>query len=87
MQPKQWKAGIADETWKVIICGRDLYRIDDLLSALSHYLTDAGNDRSKGLDMVRQMTGAQIVDALEAHKRSSLVSVQRAIITEPQEWT
>lgn len=77
--PKKWRAGIADEPWKVIVCGRDLQQVDDVLSALSYYLTDAGSDTERGLAQVRQMTGGQIVDALEAHKRTSLLSVQNAL--------
>lgn len=78
-EPKKWKAGIADETWKVIICGRDLYEVDRLLSSLGYYLTDAANDQERALAAVREMSGAQIVDALESHKRTSLLSVQTAL--------
>lgn len=33
---------------------------------------------------IRTMSGAQIIDALEDHKRSSLISVQRALPTAEQ---
>jgi len=78
---KKWKSGIAGETWKVIICGRDLHRIDDILSALSYYLTDAGVDVDRGLSLIRSMSGDQIIDALEDHKRTSIQSVEAAIGT------
>jgi hypothetical protein len=81
--PKKWNAGVADETWKVIVCARDLSRVDDLLSALSYYLTDAGDDTQRGLSIVREMSGSTIIDALEAHKRTSLMSVQSALSKPP----
>lgn len=80
--PKTWSAGIADETWKVVICGRDLRLVEELLIQLSYYLTDAGHNLEKGLSLIREMSGAQIIDALEAHKRTSLISIQNAISKE-----
>lgn len=79
VQPKKWKAGIADETWKVIICARDLQRVDDLLSGLSYFLTTAGGNTEKGIAQVRGFTGAEIIDALEAHKRTSALTVASAL--------
>jgi hypothetical protein len=77
--PKVWKAGTADEVWKVIVCARDAHRADDLLSALQYILTDAGSDSQKALEKIRAMTGKQIVDGLLAYQKSSYDSVAKAI--------
>lgn len=76
---KKWDAGIADEVWKVAICGRDIQEVRNLLRILSYYLTSAGSDIDAGLALVRKMTGDEIVGALEAHMRTSLSSVESAL--------
>jgi len=78
---KQWKPGKADDVWKVMICARDAAQTDELLSSLTYILTDAGSDTQRGLDAIRQMTGAQIIDGLLAYKNVSYQSVAAAVLT------
>lgn len=78
-RPKQWKAGTADKAWKVIVCARDAYDTEQLLSSLVYILTDAGSNTALGLDSIRRMSGAEIVGALEAHVESARKSVANAI--------
>ena len=86
VKPKIWKTGIADETCKVVVCARDYDATNRCLDWLSHYLTGAVGNESEGLEEVRKMSGEQIVNALEEHKRVSLLSVQRGLgIAGPQE--
>ncbi len=69
--PKVWKAGTADEVWKVIVCARDAYETERLLWSLVYILTDAGNNLELGLAKVSAMSGDDIVSALRAHVESS----------------
>ena len=78
-RPRQWKPGTSDEAWKVIICARDAYDTEQLLSSLTYILTDAGSDTERGLATIRNMTGDQIVTALLAHVECSRMSVEMAI--------
>lgn len=78
-QPKLWKAGIADEAWKVIICARDAYDTEQLISALIYVLTSAGSNANLGLAEIRKMSGDDIVSALLAHVETSRKSVERAL--------
>lgn len=78
-EPKTWKAGLADETWKVIVSARDTQRVSELIAQLSNYLTDAGSDMVKGRAIIRTMTGAQIIDALETHIQTNIQSIEAAI--------
>jgi hypothetical protein len=82
--PKTWKAGTADEVWKVMICARDAYETEKAISFLSYILTDCGADLAKGLAKIRKMTGEQIVNALIDHVEVSRRSVENALRGGPQ---
>lgn len=75
---KEWKPGMADEVWKLMACARDAQQTDELLGKLSYILTDAGADTAKGIELIRQMTGDQIIDGLKAYRESSYKSVRAA---------
>lgn len=77
--PKQWKAGTADEVWKVMVCARDAYYAEQTIGHLVYVLTGAGNDIKKGVELIKQMTGEQIINALYAYEKSSYDSVAKAI--------
>jgi hypothetical protein len=83
MEPKTWKAGRADEAWKVLICARDHEKTENTLSYLVYILTDAGNDKKRGLDAIREMTGSQIINALEAHQETCTASIAAALTQPP----
>lgn len=74
-RPKDWAPGIADEIWKIAICARDMQRDEEALSYLCHVLTNAGSDQEKGLELIRQMSGAQIVTAIQDRISSALKSI------------
>lgn len=76
---KKWAAGTADEAWKVTVCARDAARADNLIHELVAMLTDAGSDTARGLSTERDMSGAQIVDAVVAFQRSAHQSVQNGL--------
>lgn len=78
-RPKAWKAGTADEAWKVIICARDAYDTELILSALVYLLTNAGSDTRSGLAEIRAMSGDDIVTALLAHVETSRRAVENAL--------
>lgn len=79
MTPKLWKPGVADETWKVLICARDFMRADDIMGHLVYVLTTAGADTEAGLEQISKMTGKQIVDGLKAYALSSSDSIKRGM--------
>jgi hypothetical protein len=76
---RQWKAGTADEVWKVIICARDAYHADEVLSSLIYILTDAGDDTERGNVLLKEMSGAQIVDGLLTYINGCRESVKNGI--------
>ncbi len=78
-EPKKWKAGIADEAWKVMICARDASHAEEALQQLVYILTDAGSDAARGHALLRQMTGEQIVQGLLNYRQKSIDSVRRAL--------
>lgn len=75
MIPKKWKAGKADEDWKIEICQRDIAITDRLIKTLIHIICDAGSDTSKGIAQMRQYSGDQIITALLAYKKHSIDSI------------
>lgn len=80
--PKEWKPGKADEVWKVMICARDASSADQLIASLVYLLTDAGTDEDRGIDLIRSMSGDQIIDAILAYKQKSYQSVKNAMKSE-----
>ena len=79
--PKKWQAGRADTVTKVIICARDMHLDENCLAHMIYVLTDAGNDRELGLRLIRNLSGAQIVDGLLAHIASCRQSVEAGLRT------
>ncbi len=74
---------MADEAWKVTVAGRDVYRVDELLSGLVYYLMGPPCEVQAGLGAIRRMSGAHIVDALEAYKAGSVETVRRGLAGRP----
>lgn len=70
IEPKQWNAGVADEAWKVLVCGRDLHLLTEMRDRLCCLLSGKVAT-AEALADVAQMSGAQIVEAIE-RKRVSL---------------
>jgi hypothetical protein len=50
-----------------------------VISYLMYVLTDAGNDTKRGLEQIREMSGAQIVDALVGMARTSFDDIERGM--------
>lgn len=79
VKAKQWLPGKADAVWKVIICAHEASQTDDVLNYLSYILTDAGGDKERGLETIRQMSGEQIIGGLLAYRDTSYQSVAMAL--------
>lgn len=75
---KQWQAGVADEAWKVIICAREAEDVEQALSFLGYVLTSARN-WEEAAAVLRQMTGAEIVDGVLAYRERAKQSVENAL--------
>ena len=73
MKAKNWKPGVADEIWKIMICARDAERADDVIGGITYILGVTQEE-------LRQMTGAQILDGLLAYKRSAYDSVEAGLL-------
>ncbi len=69
-EPKKWKAGVADEAYKVLICGRDLHELNVMTERLCNLLTRQ-REQSTALSEISKMSGKQIVEAIE-EKRAVL---------------
>lgn len=79
-QPVRWKAGNADEVWKLMICARDASRAEDLIRGVASILDNPGScDVEKAADVLRRFTGDQIADALVAYRNSMMMSVMKAV--------
>lgn len=76
---KLWKAGTADEPWKIIVCAHDIYRVEDIINGLTYILTDAGGDREKGMSILKEMSGKDIIEGLLAHRESTRKSVENGL--------
>ena len=76
-----WKAGTADEAWKVVICARDVKNTETALVHIASVLGKAGSPKTieQRADCLRGLTGDQIADALVDFHRSRLQSVENAI--------
>ena len=70
---KTWKAGCADEQWKVDICVRD---VKEAVSALLFLEYVTGSP-------LKELTGSQIEDALKAYAASAAKSIENAGSTPP----
>lgn len=80
--PKIWKAGKADEAWKIMVCARDAERAKDLILGVAYILDNPGHvSLDESADVLRRFTGAQIADALIAYRNSAMLSVANAIGT------
>lgn len=73
---KKWKPGKADAVWKVMVCARDAEKADDLISSLVYILTNCGSDEERGLRQISEMSGEEIVEALQAYRKKSYDSVK-----------
>lgn len=76
---KKWAAGIADEPWKIMLCARDAAMASETIGRLIYILTDAASDRDKGVEILRGLTGKEIIDGLIAYQGSAAKSVQSAL--------
>jgi hypothetical protein len=65
--PKVWKAGNADEDWKVSICQRDIRDAKAAIKLVEYILGDA----------IEDFTGQQIKAAVAAYVASAEVSIER----------
>ena len=68
VKPKKWTAGCADELWKVAITVRDMQSADQAINWLASTLTMFPNDNIAALDLIKQMSGKQIVEAIIAYR-------------------
>jgi hypothetical protein len=76
---KQFKPGLADEAWKVMICARDEEKAQNTLHFLCSVLTDCGSDYAKGRLEISAMSGADIIEAVECYAAVARKSVALAI--------
>lgn len=61
MDKKEWKAGIADEAWKVVVCARDMKQTEDALRHIAAVLCGtglAGTTFEQQADTLRGRTGS-----------------------------
>ena len=65
MKPKTWRAGVADEPWKVAVCHSEIDLAKNVLSGLT-YILGAGPEN---------FTGAEIKQAIEAYASSGRKSI------------
>lgn len=80
---KLWKDGVADETWKIIICAENVRTAESALSALTYILADSSSGHEASLNSLRAMSGKEIVDGLLAYRSSAYRSVEKALKKEP----
>lgn len=81
---KDWKAGPADEAWKVLICGRDYHKYTEIVDGLSIIFfefseikgSNAEERRSNAFDKLSNMSGAEIVDRLKKYENNLLTSIK-----------
>lgn len=74
-------AAPADETWKVIICARDIQRAEGALATIE-YIVSGGfgrNTTEERLDVIRGMTGFDIAQKISGHIEDRRKSVESAI--------
>jgi hypothetical protein len=76
---KKWKAGEADEVWKIIVCARDAERADDTIGWLIYILTDVEGGRERSIEAIRQMSGKEIVDGLLAFQLKAYQGVKNGL--------
>ena len=78
--PVKWKAGMADEAWKVMICARDAMRATDLIQGVAYILDNPGQcDVVENAKILRRFSGEQIADALLDYRKSAMESVDRGM--------
>ena len=82
-----WKAGKADEAWKVLICGRDYHKYTEIVDGLSIILFEfseikginADERRDSMFEKLSTMSGAEIVDHLKKYENVLLTSIKRGV--------
>lgn len=72
---KTWKAGLADEDWKVAVCQRDEAEAKKMLSQLHYILVGGNKTETEMLLDISQLTGIQIADGI----RNYIVSAQKSV--------
>jgi hypothetical protein len=75
IEVKTWKAGVANEDWKVDICRRDEAEAKKMLSLLHYILVGGNKTETEMLLDISQLTGIQIADGI----RNYIVSRQKAM--------
>lgn len=76
MDFNKWKAGTADEVWKVIISARDACRAEEVLDTLNYILIDGGG---KDYLSLKEMSGKDIVDGILEYRGKSYKAVENGI--------
>lgn len=76
---KTWKAGHADEIWKLMICARDYQYVEETFNSLVYILLNAEHHPGNcehNLNMLRAMSGNDIVEGLLAYGETCYQSVK-----------
>lgn len=78
--PVKWKAGIADQVWKVLICARDTQKAKDLLQGLAYVLAGSGlRSEEECAKIIAGYSGEEIAAAIFDYHNSNLLSVERGL--------
>jgi len=76
----KWKAGIADEAWKVEICERDAKTAYTMLKTLVYILYGTEGRNHTPEDMLKdmsQMSGREIAQSIQKYIDSCAISVEK----------
>lgn len=75
---KRWKAGVADTAWKVAVCANDAKMVETTLSWLG-YVLDGSQSEADTIELLRKLSGQEIVKALLDYRERALTSIEAAI--------
>ena len=84
-EAKTYKAGVADEVWKVLIAARDHTRASDLLREVSHIVAGPTTSTDEAATALRGFTGDQIVGALLAYRENAFQMIANGLKAGAQE--
>jgi hypothetical protein len=78
IEVKTWKAGVADEDWKVAACRQDEAKAQKMLSLLHYILIGGNKTEAEMLADISRLSGAQIADGIQSYILSCQKSVEAA---------
>lgn len=78
--PVKWKAGTADEPWKVMVSARDAAYAEEMIGGLAYILDNPGFcDLEAQANVIRRFSGDQIADALLDYHAKAFQGVKNAL--------